>query len=75
MNNSEKITYICDNINELNKIYRKEILQILLSSQSTEDKLLEKGGGTQIKFSEIPDELLNNIYNYILHKVTSDESQ
>lgn len=74
MDNSEKIAYICDNVNELNKIYRKEILQILLSSQSTEDKLLEKGGGTQIKFSEIPDELLNNIYNYILHKVNNEDA-
>ena len=50
MDNSEKIAYICDNVNELNKIYRKEILQILLSSQSTEDKLLEKVEELKLNF-------------------------
>ena len=62
---SHKIRFICENINELRRNFRKEILQIMLGSQIPESKIYEKGGGTQIKISDIPVELINTIYNYI----------
>lgn len=63
------ISYINDNINELKLSFRKEILQIILYSNIDDDKVVEKGSGTQIKFSDIDAILLKNIYNYIHRKI------
>lgn len=63
------INYINDNINELKLSFRKEILQIILYSNIDDDKVVEKGSGTQIKFSDIDPILLKNIYNFIYKKI------
>lgn len=63
------INYINDNINELKLSFRKEILQIILYSNIDDDKVVEKGSGTQIKFSDIDPILLRNIYNFIYKKI------
>jgi hypothetical protein len=68
-----KIRFICENINDLRKNFRKEILQIMLGSQIPESKIYEKGGGTQIKIIDIPNELINTIYNYIGKKIECTE--
>lgn len=69
-----KVRFICENINELRRTFRREILQIMLGSQIPETKIYEKGGGTQIKVSDIPKELINTIYNYVNKKLEfSDE--
>jgi hypothetical protein len=68
-NQDHKIRFICENINELRRNFRKEILQIMLGSQIPESKIYEKGGGTQIKISDVPKELINTIYNYIGKKL------
>lgn len=65
----KQISYINDNINELKLSFRKEILQIILYSNIEDDKVVEKGSGTQIKFSDIDANLLKNIYNYIYKKI------
>jgi hypothetical protein len=72
-NQDHKIRFICENINELRRNFRKEILQIMLGSQITESKIYEKGGGTQIKIADIPKELINTIYNYIEKKMEYTE--
>ena len=64
-----KIRFICENINDLRRNFRKEILQIMLGSQIPESRIYEKGGGTQIKISDIPKELINTIYNYVKKKL------
>ena len=64
-----KIRFICENINDLRRNFRREILQIMLGSQIPEHKIYEKGGGTQIKISDIPRELINTIYNYVKKKL------
>ena len=64
-----KIRFICENINDLRRNFRKEILQIMLGSQIPESKIYEKGGGTQIKIVDIPKELINTIYNYVKKKL------
>ena len=69
INTSKYISYINDNINELKLSFRKEILQIILYSNIDDDKIVEKGSGTQIKFSDIDPILLKNIYNYIYKKI------
>ena len=63
------IVYINDNIQELKLNHRKEILQILLCSNIDQNKILEKGSGTQIKFSDIDSSLLKIIYNNIYNKI------
>lgn len=68
-----KVRYICENINELRRNFRKEILQIMLGSQIPESKIYEKGGGTQIKVADIPKELINTVYNYIKKKLECSE--
>jgi hypothetical protein len=68
-NTNKYISYINDNINELKLSFRKEILQIIRNSNIDDDKIVEKGSGTQIKFSDIDPVLLKIIYNYIYKKI------
>ena len=67
------IVYVNDKINELKLSNRKEILQMIMYSQISSSKIIEKGGGTQIKMSDINDSLLKNIYNYIYNKFESEQ--
>ena len=66
---NKMIIYINDNIQELKLNHRKEILQILLCSNIDQKKILEKGSGTQIKFSDIDSSLLKVVYNNIYMKI------
>jgi hypothetical protein len=54
------IHYINDNINELKVSFRKEVLQTILYSNLPESK---------VKYGDIDDQLLKNIYNYIYQKI------
>jgi hypothetical protein len=63
------IIYIYDHINEIKPKYRKELLQMILYSNIGDNKIIEKGNGTQIKYSDIPDTLLISIYNFIYNKL------
>lgn len=66
---SKQISFITDNINELLVQNRREILQMIYNSPSR-SKLKEKGGGTQIKISELSDELINKILDFIKIKIS-----
>ena len=68
-NTNKYISYIHDNINELKLSFRKEILQIIRNSNIDDEKIVEKGSGTQIKFSDIDPVLLKIVYNYIYKKI------
>lgn len=63
------ILYINDNINELKLNHRKEVLQMIIGADIDDDKIVEKGNGTQIKFSDINVDLLKNIYNFVYNKL------
>lgn len=72
MDTSERnmyIMYIHNNIDELKISFRTEILQIILYSAIAEDKIVEKGSGTQVKYSDLDISLLKNIYNFISKKI------
>jgi len=71
----EKISFICDNINELKKSYRIEILQHILGSNINRSKIREKGCGTQIKISDIPKDLILLLYNFTKIKLKSQENE
>lgn len=66
-----KIVFITDNINEIMIQSRREILQLIYNSPAR-SKLKEKGGGTQIKLSELPQELIEKIHT-IIQKKLSDQ--
>ncbi len=66
---NQYILYISDNVNELKLNYRKDVLQMIIGSEIDDDKIVEKGNGTQIKFSDMSPELLQSIYNFIYNKL------
>lgn len=71
----EKITYICDHVNELKKAYRIEVLQHILGSSIQRSKIKEKGCGTQVKVDDIPKDLILVLYNFIKIKIKSQEEE
>jgi hypothetical protein len=74
-NLDEKISYICDNVNELRKPYRIEILQHILGSNINRNKIKEKGCGTQVKICDIPKDLISVLYNFIKIKMKAQEDE
>lgn len=71
--NNKHIIYINDNINELKPNYRKEILQMIIYSNTDYDKIVDKGNGSQVKFADIDPLLIKSIYNFIYKKMESPE--
>jgi hypothetical protein len=63
------ILYIYDNINELKHNFRIEVLQMILYSNIDESKIVEKGGGSSIKFADMDAPLIKSIYNFIQTKM------
>lgn len=71
---TSKIIYITNNLNELRLQSRKEILQIIINSYSISDeKIIEKGNGTEILYKYISDDLLDKIYKYIKQKLDQSD--
>ena len=78
MDNEEvinQILFINKNISELSNADYIGILQILLNSTIDEKKIQEKGGGTQIKYKDIPPEIINNIYEYVNYRLKDKMSR
>lgn len=71
---SNKLIYIIDNINEIMVQDRREILQIIYNSPSR-SKLKEKGGGTQIKITDLSQSLIEKIYSIIKIKLEEQKIQ
>ncbi len=69
---NEYRTYIHEHINELKISDRKEVLQMLTYGVDDE-KIAEKGNGTQIKFDDIDDTLLTNVYNFVYNKIENSK--
>jgi hypothetical protein len=60
MNRKEQIIYIGDNVNELQKKDRIEILSMI-----EKNKVVEKNNGSQVAFKNINDDTLKKIYNFV----------
>ena len=71
----EKKIYIIDNVNELKKAHRIEVLQHILGSNISKEKIKEKGCGTQIKINDIPKDLIPLLYNFIKIKMKAQEDE
>lgn len=66
-----KQNYILDNINELSIQDRREIVHKIYNSASR-SKLKEKGGGMQIKMSDLTVDLIDEITEFIQKKMESN---
>lgn len=66
--------YINANVCDLSDDERLVILQMLMNSIPN-NKIHTKGSGTQIKFSNIPNDILVLIYNYIKEKIDSRKDE
>ncbi len=64
----DTIKYIKNHICELSKEDRIGILQILIDNLD-DDKIQDKGNGTEIKFKHIPKEIKLGIHAYIQNKL------
>jgi hypothetical protein len=71
----EMVTYIKRHVGDLTIEERQDILQILSNSNTEESKLQTKGGGTQIRYSDIPLDITNNIYDYINLHVSAKQNK
>jgi uncharacterized protein with WD repeat len=63
------ITYIKHKVGDLNVNERKDILQMLINAGIEDNKIQSKGRGTQIKFMDIPTDMIVSIYNFIQVKI------
>ena len=67
------IIYIDNNINKLKIDYRQELLlYLIMNSGIDNDKMLEKGMGTQIPYNLLNNKILEYIYNFIQNKLKND---
>ncbi len=67
--------YIKKNIDYLNVNETREVLQLLMSSDINDEKIQTKGGGTQIKFSDMPKHILVSISNFIESKLKDKQQE
>jgi hypothetical protein len=58
------IKYINQSLSDLNITEKQEILQMIINSID-DKKIQTKGDGTQIRYADIPKNILQNISNYI----------
>jgi hypothetical protein len=65
----DMIMYIKQSIGDLSPEELKNILQIIMNSGIDENKIQEKGNGTQIKYKDIPKETIRAISTYIKNKL------
>lgn len=65
----DMIMYIKQSIGDLSPDELKNILQIIMNSGIDENKIQEKGNGTQIKYKDIPKETIVAISTYIKNKL------
>ncbi len=68
------INYIDSNINVLKINHRCEVLQMIIGSDLSSEKIIEKNNGTQIKYADLEPQLLYKIYKYIYNKLESNVS-
>ena len=63
MNRKEQIIYIVDNVNEISKKDRIEVLCMI-----KKNKVVEKNTGSQVSFKNIDDDTLKKIYDFVKSK-------
>jgi hypothetical protein len=64
MNRKENILFIHEHVDQLSKRDRVEMLSKLIEFIG-EDKIVEKGMGTQIRYSDLKDDILDYLQQFI----------
>jgi hypothetical protein len=67
----EMIIYIKQTVADVSLQSRKEILRIIQNSGIHDDKIQTKGGGTQIKFKDLPANTIVIINNFLKERISS----
>lgn len=67
----DKKKYIYENINDIDISSRRELLQIIFNHSS--EIIKEKGNGVQIKFDDIPESIINTLYNILYKKIQDNK--
>jgi hypothetical protein len=67
----KQIMYIKQKVSELTVNDRKTILKILIKSGVDDHKIHSKGNGTQVKFKDIPPNVITELYEYVKEKMSS----
>lgn len=71
----DMIIFIKQRVNDLTDNERKEIYQIIDSSNIDDGKIQEKGDGILIKFKDIPRTAILEMYNYMTRKLNEKQEQ
>jgi len=66
------IVYIKQKITEISLSNRKEVLKIIMASGVDDHKIHSKGNGTQVKFRDLPTDVINSIYLFVKSKVDTN---
>ena len=67
----DKKKYIYENVNDIDISSRRELLQIIFNHSS--EIIKEKGSGVQIKFNDIPESIVNTLYNILYKKIQDNK--
>jgi hypothetical protein len=65
----DMIIYIKQKTPDIALADRKEVLRIIMKSGIDDHKIQSKGNGTQIKFKDLPNNTIIQVYNFIKMKI------
>lgn len=65
----DMIIYIKQKTPDISLVDRKEVLRIIMKSGIDDHKIQSKGNGTQIKFKDLPNNTIIQVYNFIKMKI------
>lgn len=65
----DMIIYIKQKTPDTALVDRKEVLRIIMKSGIDDYKIQSKGNGTQIKFKDLPNNTIIQVYNFIKMKI------
>ncbi len=67
----DMIMYIKQTVADVSLQHRKEILKIIQSSGINDEKIQTKGGGTQVKFRDLPAATIVTIAKFLKERITT----
>ncbi len=74
MEKNNHIVYIQNNVYKISVDDRQAILQMIINANVASNKIQTKGDGTEIKFSNIPAEIIRDIYHFIQQRINNQNN-
>jgi hypothetical protein len=72
---STMIDFIVSNIDRLPYEERRDVLQIVINNGIQQSALKEKGTGTSVRFSDMSEDTIRNLYAFISEKKTNMQNE